>query len=41
MHAVYNDEQVSQEFQANYDGGGSRRGVIGLYWFDGEAGGLV
>lgn len=41
VKAFYNDEQLSQEFQAAYDGGGKFRSVFGLYWFDGEAGGLV
>jgi iron complex outermembrane receptor protein len=39
--AFYNDEQVTNEFQINYDAGGRARGVIGLYQFDGEAGGQV
>jgi len=39
--AFYSDEQVSNEFQVNYDGGGRVRGVVGLYAFDGEAGGQV
>ncbi len=39
--AFYNDEQVSHELQANYDAGGRARGVMGLYFFDGEAGGQV
>ncbi len=41
VHAFYNDSQVSQELQANYDGGGRARGVMGLYWFNGDAGGQV
>ena len=41
VHAFYSDEQVSNELQANYDGGGRVRGVVGLYAFDGEAGGQV
>ena len=40
VKAFYSDEQTSQEFQLAYDGADSR-GVIGLYWFDGEAGGQV
>ena len=32
------DEQVSHELQANFDGGGGARGVMGLYLFDGKAG---
>jgi len=39
--ATYYDEQLSQELQAVYDGGGKLTGVLGLYYFDGEAGGLV
>jgi len=39
--ATYSDEQTSQEFQFIYDGGGRLGGVVGLYYFDGEAGGLV
>ena len=41
VHAGYHDKQVSQEFQAAYDAGGKTQGVFGLYWFNGEAGGLV
>jgi iron complex outermembrane receptor protein len=41
VKAFYSDEQTSQEFQLNYDGGGALRGVAGLYWFDGKAGGQV
>ncbi|WP_340648023.1 TonB-dependent receptor [Pseudoxanthomonas winnipegensis] len=41
VHADYYDQQVSHELQANYDGGGRARGVMGLYYFDGEAGGQV
>src|SRR5690606_32167010 len=39
--SVYSDEQVSNELQVNYDAGGRVRGVVGLYAFDGEAGGQV
>ncbi len=39
--ATYFDEQDSQEFQFLYDGGGAFKGVFGLYYFDGQAGGLV
>ena len=39
--ATYFDEQTSQEFQFLYDGGGRLNGVLGLYYFDGKAGGLV
>lgn len=41
VKAFYADEQVSHELQANWDAGGRSRGVIGLYAFDGEAGGQV
>ena len=39
--ATYYDEQLTQEFQLIYDGGGKLAGVLGAYYFDGEAGGLV
>ncbi|HUO86171.1 MAG TPA: TonB-dependent receptor, partial [Thermoanaerobaculia bacterium] len=39
--ATYSDEQLSQELQLVYDGGGRFDGVFGAYWFEGEAGGLV
>ncbi len=39
--AFYSDEQVTNELQVNYDGGGRVRGLVGLYGFDGEAGGQV
>jgi iron complex outermembrane receptor protein len=41
VKAFYFDEQLSQEFQLNYDAAGAFRGVAGLYWFQGEAGGQV
>ena len=41
VRAFYSDSQVSQELQANFDGGGRARGVMGLYWFNGDAGGQV
>jgi iron complex outermembrane recepter protein len=41
VKAFYRDEQVSQEFQASFDGGGPLRGVAGVYLFEGEAGGQV
>ena len=41
VKAFYRDEQTTHELQANYDGGGKARGVMGLYHFDGEAGGQV
>lgn len=39
--ATYYDEQLTQEFQMVYDAGSKLSGVFGLYYFDGEAGGLV
>jgi iron complex outermembrane recepter protein len=39
--ATYSDEQLSQEFQLVYAGPGRLNGVVGVYYFDGEAGGLV
>ncbi|KRG68871.1 TonB-dependent receptor [Pseudoxanthomonas dokdonensis] len=41
VRAFYNDQQVSQELQANFDAGGVARGVVGLYYFNGDAGGQV
>jgi Outer membrane receptor proteins, mostly Fe transport len=41
VKAFYSDEQVSNELQLNYDGGGRWRGVTGLYFFNGSAGGRV
>jgi len=41
VRAFYSDQQVSNEFQANYDAGGRARGVMGLYFFNGDAGGQV
>jgi iron complex outermembrane recepter protein len=41
VSATYYDEQLTQEFQFVYDGGGKLAGVLGAYYFDGEAGGLV
>ena len=41
VKAFYSDEQLSQEFQVNYDAGGNFTGVAGMYWFQGEAGGTV
>lgn len=39
--ATYRDEQVSHEINLNYDAGGAWTGVLGLYLFNGEAGGTV
>ena len=41
VKAFYSDSQLSNELQLNYDGGGMARGVVGLYHFDGDAGGQV
>lgn len=39
--ATYYDKQLSQEFQLVYDRATNLSGVLGAYYFDGEAGGLV
>lgn len=39
--ATYYDKQLSQEFQFLYVGGKNLTGVLGAFYFDGEAGGLV
>ncbi len=39
--ATYYDKQTSQELQLLYDRGGKWSGILGAYYFDGEAGGLV
>ncbi len=41
VKAFYSDQQLSHELQANYDAGGRGRGVVGLYAFNGDAGGQV
>ncbi|MEJ2086729.1 MAG: TonB-dependent receptor, partial [Acidobacteriota bacterium] len=41
VEATYFDDQTSQEFQFLYDGGGKLTGVLGFFYFDGFAGGLV
>lgn len=41
VKAFYNDEQITNELQVNYDAGGRARGVMGIYSFDGFAGGQV
>ncbi|MDE2406444.1 MAG: TonB-dependent receptor [Xanthomonadaceae bacterium] len=41
VKAFYNDQQITNEIQAMYDGGGKSRGVMGFYVFDGYAGGQV
>ncbi|HEX6204143.1 MAG TPA: TonB-dependent receptor, partial [Thermoanaerobaculia bacterium] len=41
VSATYYDEQASQELQLVYAAGGRLDGVVGVYYFDGEAGGLV
>ena len=41
VQGIYFDEQVSHELQANFDAGGRARGVVGIYAFDGEAGGQI
>ena len=39
--ATYYDNQLTQEFQMVYDAGSKLSGVLGAYYFKGEAGGLV
>lgn len=39
--ARYADKQISNELQFSYDSGSGHAGVLGLYQFDGEAGGTV
>jgi len=41
VRAFYNDKQTSQEVQLNFDAGGRARGVMGVFWFDGDAGGEI
>lgn len=41
VNAVYKDHQFTQEFQANYDAGGSLHGVFGLFYFNGSARGEI
>jgi iron complex outermembrane receptor protein len=41
VSATYFDEQTSQELQLIHDTGGKFSGVLGAYYFDGKAGGLV
>ncbi len=41
VFADYTDDQFSQEFQFSYDNADNFDAVMGIYYFDGEAGGLV
>ena len=41
VKAYYHDHQTTQEFQATYQGDSGTSGVIGLYYFDGGAGGNI
>ena len=41
VFATYFDDQTSEELQWIYDGGGALSGVLGLFYFDGRAGGRV
>ncbi len=41
VKAFYSDQQLTNELQANYDAGDKLHGVMGLYSFDGWAGGRV
>jgi len=39
--ATYFDEQFTQELQLLFDNGDNLQGIVGLFYLDGEAGGLV
>lgn len=41
VRASYIDHSRSNELQLSFDGGGSHSGVLGVYHFDGQAGGSV
>ncbi|WP_036168514.1 TonB-dependent receptor [Noviluteimonas dokdonensis] len=41
VKAFYSDQQTTHELQVNYDAGGRVHGVMGIYSFDGYAGGQV
>ncbi|HJU39121.1 MAG TPA: TonB-dependent receptor, partial [Tahibacter sp.] len=41
VRAYYDDNQFSQELQMNYDGGGAFHAVGGIYYFRGEASGII
>ncbi len=41
VQGIYFDQQVSHELQANFDAAGRARGVMGIYLFDGDAGGQI
>jgi len=41
VFAEYHDEQFTQEFQVVFDKGGKWSGVMGVFYLDGDAGGLV
>ncbi len=41
VFAAYYDEQYTHELQVLYDGGERLAGVAGIYYLDGEAGGIV
>src|SRR5581483_8850609 len=41
VRAYYHDHQTTQEFQATYQGDEGASGVVGLYYFDGLAGGDI
>ena len=41
VFATYHDKQTTQEFQLLHDSGDKVSGIIGFYYMDGEAGGLV
>ncbi len=41
VFGTYDDHQTSEELQGTYSGTGSLTGVIGLYYFNGAAGGAI
>jgi len=41
VFATYSDNQTTQELQLLHDSGGKLSGIFGLYFLDGEAGGVV
>ena len=41
VQGYYRDSQTSQEFQAAYQGDNGTSGVVGIYYFDGEAAGYI
>ncbi len=41
VYGTYDDHQTSEELQATYAAAGGTTGVIGMYYFDGAAGGAI